>query len=88
MDRRTAQRNLTAGLLAAGLALFVLTSAACALAPDVNWLIASRAVQGAGAALVISLALAIVSAAFEPSAEARRSGSWRASPAWPPSPAP
>ena len=53
-------------VFAAGLALFVLTSAACALAPDVNWLIAARAVQGAGAALVISLALAIVSAAFEP----------------------
>ncbi len=53
-------------MFAAGLALFVLTSAACALAPDVNWLIAARAVQGAGAALVISLALAIVSAAFEP----------------------
>ena len=53
-------------MFAAGLALFVVTSAACALAPDVNWLIAARAVQGAGAALVISLALAIVSAAFEP----------------------
>ena len=53
-------------MFAAGLALFVLTSAACALAPDVNWLIAARAVQGAGAALVISLALAIVSAAYEP----------------------
>jgi EmrB/QacA subfamily drug resistance transporter len=53
-------------MFAAGLALFVATSAACALAPDVGWLIAFRAVQGAGAALVISLALAIVSAAFAP----------------------
>jgi EmrB/QacA subfamily drug resistance transporter len=51
-------------LFAAGLALFVATSAACALAPGVTWLIAARAVQGAGAALVISLALSIVSAAF------------------------
>jgi EmrB/QacA subfamily drug resistance transporter len=53
-------------VFAAGLALFAATSAACALAPDVGWLIAFRAVQGAGAALVISLALAIVSAAYPP----------------------
>ena len=51
-------------LFAAGLAGFVLTSAACALAPDVNTLIIARAAQGVGAAFVISLALAIVSAAF------------------------
>src|SRR3954451_18431963 len=53
-------------LLAAGLLLFVAASAACALAPDVGWLIAARAVQGAGAALVTTLALALLSAAFPP----------------------
>jgi EmrB/QacA subfamily drug resistance transporter len=53
-------------MFAAGLALFVATSAACALAPGVGWLIAARALQGAGAALVITLALAIVSAAYPP----------------------
>jgi len=53
-------------MFAAGLALFAATSAACALAPGVDWLIAARAVQGAGAALVISIALAIVSAAYPP----------------------
>jgi EmrB/QacA subfamily drug resistance transporter len=53
-------------VFAAGLALFAATSAACALAPGVGWLIAARAVQGAGAALVISIALAIVSAAYPP----------------------
>jgi EmrB/QacA subfamily drug resistance transporter len=53
-------------MFAAGLGLFAATSAACALAPGVGWLIAARAVQGAGAALVISLALAIVSAAYPP----------------------
>jgi EmrB/QacA subfamily drug resistance transporter len=47
-----------------GLALFVAASAASALAPDAGWLIAARAVQGAGGALVITLALALVSAAF------------------------
>jgi EmrB/QacA subfamily drug resistance transporter len=53
-------------LFAAGLGLFVAASAACALAPDIGWLIVARAVQGAGAAFVMTLALALVSAAFPP----------------------
>jgi EmrB/QacA subfamily drug resistance transporter len=53
-------------VFAAGLGIFVAGSAAAALAPDVGSLIAARAVQGAGGALVITLALAIVSAAFPP----------------------
>jgi EmrB/QacA subfamily drug resistance transporter len=53
-------------LFAAGLGLFALASAACALAPGVGWLIAARAVQGAGAALVMPLALALLNAAFPP----------------------
>lgn len=53
-------------MLAVGLAVFVAASAACALAPNVGSLIAGRAVQGVGAALVITLALALVSAAFPP----------------------
>jgi EmrB/QacA subfamily drug resistance transporter len=51
-------------LYAAGLALFTAASAACAVAPGVEWLIAARAVQGAGAALVITLGLALLSTAF------------------------
>jgi EmrB/QacA subfamily drug resistance transporter len=51
-------------LFAAGLTLFALASAACALAPEVGWLIAARAVQGAGAALVMPLGLALLNAAF------------------------
>jgi EmrB/QacA subfamily drug resistance transporter len=51
-------------MFAAGIALFVVASAACALAPDVGTLIAARTVQGAGAALVMPLGLAIVSAVF------------------------
>jgi EmrB/QacA subfamily drug resistance transporter len=47
-----------------GLAVFVAASAACALAPDAGSLIAARGIQGAGAALVIPNALALVSAAF------------------------
>jgi EmrB/QacA subfamily drug resistance transporter len=53
-------------LFAAGLGLFAASSAACALAPDVGWLIAARAVQGVGAAFVLSLSLALVSAAYPP----------------------
>jgi EmrB/QacA subfamily drug resistance transporter len=53
-------------LYAAGLGLFAVASAACALAPDVGLLIAARAVQGAGAALVLTLGLALLSAAFPP----------------------
>jgi len=57
---RFGRRRLYAG----GLALFAASSAACALAPDIGWLIAGRAVQGAGAALLITLGLALLSAAF------------------------
>ena len=53
-------------VFAAGLAGFSLASAACALAPGVDALIAARAVQGAGAAFVMPLALALVGAAFPP----------------------
>jgi EmrB/QacA subfamily drug resistance transporter len=51
-------------LFAAGLGIFSLASAASALAPDAGWLIAARVVQGAGAALILTLSLALVSAAF------------------------
>src|SRR5436309_10113999 len=51
-------------LYAVGLALFAAASAACALAPDVGWLIAARTVQGAGSALILPLGLALLSAAF------------------------
>jgi len=51
-------------IFAAGIALFVLASAACALAGSAGWLIAARAAQGAGAALVMPLAMAILSGAF------------------------
>jgi EmrB/QacA subfamily drug resistance transporter len=53
-------------LYAAGLGLFAAASAACALAPEVGWLVAARAVQGAGAGLVLTLGLALLSAAFPP----------------------
>ena len=51
---------------ALGLGLFAAASAACALAPDATTLIVARAVQGAGAALLMPLGLALLSAAFPP----------------------
>ena len=51
---------------AGGLALFAGASALSALAPNVGSLIAARALQGAGAALVLTLGLALLSAAFPP----------------------
>jgi EmrB/QacA subfamily drug resistance transporter len=51
-------------MFAAGLALFVWASAACAMAGNIGALIAARAVQGAGAALVMPLAMALLSAVF------------------------
>jgi EmrB/QacA subfamily drug resistance transporter len=61
-------------MLAAGLGLFTAASAACALAPSAGLLIAARTVQGAGAAAVLPLALALVSAAFPPPQRARAIG--------------
>lgn len=61
-------------MFASGLGLFVAASATCALAPSIGWLIAARAVQGAGAALVMPLAFALVSAAFPPELRGRALG--------------
>jgi EmrB/QacA subfamily drug resistance transporter len=47
-----------------GLLLFTAASAAAALAPGSGDLVAARAVQGAGAALVLPLSLTLLSAAF------------------------
>jgi EmrB/QacA subfamily drug resistance transporter len=51
-------------MFAAGIALFMLASMACALSAGILSLIAARAAQGAGAALVVPLAMAILSGAF------------------------
>jgi EmrB/QacA subfamily drug resistance transporter len=47
-----------------GLLLFAGASAACAMAPNTTWLIAGRALQGIGAALVMPIAMAFLGAAF------------------------
>ncbi len=57
-----------------GLALFTTASAACALAPSIGWLIVARAVQGTGSALVMPLAMALLTAAFPPESRGRALG--------------
>lgn len=49
-----------------GITLFVAASVGCAVAGDAGWLIAGRALQGAGAALLMPVAMALLSAAFPP----------------------
>ncbi|MBR0794482.1 DHA2 family efflux MFS transporter permease subunit [Bradyrhizobium jicamae] len=61
-------------MFATGIAVFVLASAACALAGNVAALIAARTLQGAGAALVMPLAMAILSGAFGREQRARALG--------------
>jgi len=61
-------------MFAAGIFLFVLASAGCALSGSAGWLIAARAGQGAGAALVMPLAMAILSGAFPRQQRARALG--------------
>lgn len=53
-------------MFVAGIILFTAASAACALSTSIGWLIAARTVQGAGAAIVMPLSVALLSAAFPP----------------------
>jgi EmrB/QacA subfamily drug resistance transporter len=59
-----------------GVALFTSASAAAALAPSANWLIAARAVQGFGSAIVMPLTLTILSAAVSPARRGAALGAW------------
>jgi EmrB/QacA subfamily drug resistance transporter len=60
----------------AGLVLFALASAACALAPSAGTLIAARVVQGIGAAAVTPLSLTILTRAFGPARRGAVVGIW------------
>jgi len=73
-DRFGAKRVLCAGFV-----IFVAASMACGLAPDFGVLIAARAVQGAGAALLGSCSLALLNHTFtNPAERARAIGQWAA----------
>jgi EmrB/QacA subfamily drug resistance transporter len=59
-----------------GLTWFTLASVLCAAAPSMGWLIAARAVQGIGGALMTPASLAIIEAAFRPLDRTRAIGTW------------
>ena len=63
-------------LFAIGLAIFTAASAAAALAPSVEFLVAARAVQGLGGAIVTPLTLTILSAAVPASRRGLVLGAW------------
>jgi EmrB/QacA subfamily drug resistance transporter len=65
-------------LFVTGLGLFTAGSAAAALAPGIGWLVAARAVQGVGAAIVIPLTLTLLSAAVSPQRRGLALGAWGA----------
>jgi len=61
---------------ATGLAIFTVASAAAALAPNVGTLIAARAVQGVGGAIVLPLSMTLLSAAVPSERRGAALGIW------------
>ena len=59
-----------------GVALFAFASAWCGFAADIRQLIAARAVQGLGAALLVPGSLAIISSSFPENERGRAIGTW------------
>ena len=59
-----------------GVAWFAAASLLCGIAPNVTTLIAARALQGVGGALLVPGSLAILQASFHPDDRARAIGSW------------
>ena len=53
-----------------------MASLLCAAAPGIGWLIAARAVQGIGGALMTPASLAIIEAAFQPDDRTHAIGTW------------
>jgi EmrB/QacA subfamily drug resistance transporter len=62
----------------AGIVVFTLASAACGLAPGAGWLVAFRAVQGLGAALLVPQTLAMLTMVFPPERRGAAFGVWGA----------
>ena len=63
-------------VFAAGIVWFTAASVLCGLAPGTGTLVAARALQGVGAALVVPGSLAILAAVFAPEDRARAVGAW------------
>jgi EmrB/QacA subfamily drug resistance transporter len=60
----------------AGLLVFTAASVLCGLAPTTGLLVAARALQGVGGALLVPGSLSILAAAFHPDDRARAIGAW------------
>jgi EmrB/QacA subfamily drug resistance transporter len=65
-------------VLVFGVALFGVSSALCAAAPTLGWLLVARAAQGIGAALLLPNSLAILGGTFSGEARGRAVGTWSA----------
>ena len=65
-------------LLVLGTTLFAVASLGCALAPNLFWLLAGRAAQGVGAAVLLPNSLAILGGSFSGEAKGRAVGIWAA----------
>jgi EmrB/QacA subfamily drug resistance transporter len=65
-------------MFVAGIIVFTAASAACGFAPGPGWLIAFRAVQGLGAAMLMPQTLAIVTMVFPPERRGAAFGIWGA----------
>lgn len=65
-------------LLVVGTSLFGMASLICALAPTLPLLLAARAMQGIGAALLLPNSLALLNAAFSGEKRGRAVGTWAA----------
>ena len=65
-------------LLLIGTGIFAITSLICALAPSLPILLAARAAQGVGAALLLPNSLALLNAAFQGEKRGRAVGIWAA----------
>jgi EmrB/QacA subfamily drug resistance transporter len=61
-----------------GLLTFTLASVGCAAAPSLGWLLACRALQGLGAALLLPNSLALLGGGFTGEARGRAIGTWAA----------
>jgi EmrB/QacA subfamily drug resistance transporter len=59
-----------------GIVLFSLASGLCAAAPDVDFLVGARVLQGVGAALLTPGSLALIETCMRPSQRARAIGLW------------
>lgn len=60
----------------AGLVVFTVASVLCGLAPTTGFLVAARALQGVGGALLVPGSLSILAATFHPDDRARAIGAW------------